>query len=83
MPDVVFADPTTTTDASVQKMLNVLPPIEERPPTVAPPTPVPVTRPTDNHAAPHTLPPIQEEIRQTGAAPVPKSAYDDLPSGGG
>lgn len=52
MADITYAD-TTTRDANTQKVLSILPPIQEAPAPVIP-------RPIDNHAAPHNLPPIQQ-----------------------
>lgn len=79
MTEVTFADPTTTMDANTQKVLSILPPIQEKTPEVTPP-PV-ISRPIDDHAKPHTLPPIQEQIRETSRPYTPTQIYDDRPSG--
>jgi hypothetical protein len=80
MPDVIFADPTTTMDTNTQKVLSILPPIQEKPPT--PVASTPIQRPIDNHATPHNLPPIQQQIQETAQPYRPQPIYDDKPSGG-
>jgi hypothetical protein len=74
---VTYADPTTTQDINTQKVLSILPPIQE----VSPPPPT-ILRPIDNHAKPHTLPPIQQQIQETAQPYRPTPMYDDQPSGG-
>ena len=76
MADITYAD-TRTRDANTQKVFSILPPIQEAPA----PAPAPaIPRPIDNHAAPHNLPPIQQEIRQTNQPYKPKP-YEDKPTG--
>ncbi|AUB40469.1 hypothetical protein COO91_06484 [Nostoc flagelliforme CCNUN1] len=76
MVDITYAD-TRTRDANTQKVLSILPPTQEAPA----PAPAPaIPRPIDNHAAPHNLPPIQQEIRQTGQ-PYKPTPYEDKPTG--
>jgi hypothetical protein len=84
MPDVIFAEPATTTmDTNTKKVLSILQPLKEktRTPTITPTTPAPITRPIDNHAKPHLLPKVQQQIQEKREAYKPAPIYDDLPRG--
>lgn len=74
---VTFVDPTTTQEVNTQKVLSILPPIQELPP---PPTPQ-ISRPIDDHGSPHNTPPIQQQIQQTAQPYRPHQPIDDRPTG--
>ncbi|MDZ7970509.1 MAG: hypothetical protein RM368_37225 [Nostoc sp. DedSLP03] len=67
-----YADPAIQMEENTKKVLSILPPIEE--------APTPINRPINNHAKPHTVPQIQEQIRQNSQPYIP-SQYKDRPSG--
>jgi len=71
MAELQFAEPTTTMDANTQKVLSILPPMQDAPIAPPAPTPAPISRPSDNHAKPHSLPPVQQQIRETGQPYTP------------
>jgi hypothetical protein len=84
---VQYAEPVTTVkDINTKKILDILPPIQESPPARKPldaiMTPAPIARPIDNHATPHVLPKVQQQIQETAQPYNPKPWYDGKPSGG-
>jgi hypothetical protein len=86
MATTQYAEPLISVkDANTQKVLSILPPIQEVAPVRKPldiiMTPAPVARPSDNHATPHNTPGIQQQIQETAQPYSPKPWYQGKPSG--